>query len=146
MKKQPVSILLVLALCLGLTAAALASGETAEEAVGKPTSAEETVAEAAPEEEPAREEEPALIGESAPAEEAHAEETVGGSEPALDGDLPKCGDDLTYSMTVDGTLTISGTGPMYDNPVWPKPTRIKEVVIEDGVTGIGKALSSIVQI
>ncbi len=56
-----------------------------------------------------------------------------------------CGENLTWRLTPDGTLTISGTGQMYDygfsspnEPPW-KDNRIsiKTVIIEDGVTTIG---------
>lgn len=50
-----------------------------------------------------------------------------------------CGDNLTWKVE-GSTLTISGTGPMYDyseeNPApWPKTAY--EIYIEDGVTSIG---------
>ena len=51
-----------------------------------------------------------------------------------------CGDDLTWIMTSDGTLTISGTGMMYDysweSVPWNADT-VKTLIIEDGVTVIG---------
>lgn len=62
----------------------------------------------------------------------------------------KCGDNLTWSVSSDGTLTISGTGEMYNyknsvvnndirpNAPWKsletKPTRL---VLEEGITRIG---------
>lgn len=60
----------------------------------------------------------------------------------------KCGDNLTWSLSSDGTLTISGTGDMYDFGYneYPCPwrkyendlsTQITRVVIENGVTSIG---------
>ncbi len=62
------------------------------------------------------------------------------------------GDDHTWRLTTDGTLTIAGKGPMPDyyystygdgSVSWNAPWRsvgdsIKAVVIEDGVTSIGK--------
>lgn len=54
-----------------------------------------------------------------------------------------CGADLTWTLTDDGLLTISGTGPM-DNYIpsdapspWDNDTRIVSIVIEEGVTSIG---------
>ena len=56
-----------------------------------------------------------------------------------------CGENLTWSYS-GYTLTISGTGPMYDfqdsAPPWSKfsalfPGDIKKVIISDGVTSIG---------
>ena len=49
-----------------------------------------------------------------------------------------CGDNLTWTLTSDGTLTISGTGEMTSSP-WRDSYSdvIKSVIIEDGVTSIG---------
>ena len=55
----------------------------------------------------------------------------------------KCGDNVTYSFDSDtGTLTISGTGDMYDYSsfdasVFYNNQNIKVVIIEKGVTSIG---------
>lgn len=51
-------------------------------------------------------------------------------------------DSLTWTLTADGTLTISGTGAMKDyytndSPATQKKDNVKKVVIEDGVTSIG---------
>ena len=56
-------------------------------------------------------------------------------------DEQKCGDNVTWDLT-DGTLTISGTGAMYDyedgtSPWYNKRSDITEVVIENGVGTIG---------
>ena len=53
-----------------------------------------------------------------------------------------CGDNLTWQLTPDGVLTISGTGAMFDYTSTTQPwnsykTTIKMVVIKDGVTLIG---------
>ena len=64
-------------------------------------------------------------------------------EPPLSG---SCGANVSYNITSDGTLTISGTGDMadytYDNDSSDCPWHnvrfcIKNVVIEEGVTHIG---------
>lgn len=48
------------------------------------------------------------------------------------------GDNLTWTLTDDGTLTISGTGEMdYNTPWYPYRDNIKTVLIEQGVTSIG---------
>lgn len=58
-------------------------------------------------------------------------------------DSGKCGDDLTWTLTKDGTLTISGTGGMYDyswgseQPWFAADIRIWSIVIMPGVTRIG---------
>jgi len=65
-------------------------------------------------------------------------------------DSGKCGDDLTWEIDSEGTLTISGTGEMYDNyttndsKYWSdsniaKKSDIKTVIINDGVTSVGSA-------
>ena len=56
-----------------------------------------------------------------------------------------CGDNLTWTLDNEGTLTISGTGAMTDYSALPNSsipwasnkTAIKNVVIPDGVTSIG---------
>ena len=53
-----------------------------------------------------------------------------------------CGENLTWILTEDGVLTISGTGKMPDYHIGVAPwysyrDNIKTVVIEDGVTNIG---------
>lgn len=56
-----------------------------------------------------------------------------------------CGDNLTWALTEDGTMTISGTGDMWgyyeveDKTFFENPHRkeIKKVIIEEGVTGMG---------
>ena len=53
-----------------------------------------------------------------------------------------CGDNLNWTLGEDGTLTISGTGRMYDYPTGPTPwqdeaSTIRRVVVEQGVTYIG---------
>ena len=57
-----------------------------------------------------------------------------------------CGDNVTWKLTSDGTLTISGTGDMKDYgdnygmsvaPWYVGSSQVKTVIIEDGVTSIG---------
>ena len=50
-------------------------------------------------------------------------------------------DNLTWTLTADGTLTISGTGAMKEygagsSPAAQKKDSVKKVVIEDGITNI----------
>ena len=53
-------------------------------------------------------------------------------------DSGTCGDNLTWTLDDIGTLTISGTGDMYDEPSWTfLKSDVYEVIIEDGVTSIG---------
>ena len=63
------------------------------------------------------------------------------------GETPSnlCGESVTWNLDEDGTLTISGTGAMYDYsatdleyaPWYEQKSSVQRVVIEDGVTTIG---------
>ena len=85
---------------------------------------------------------------------AATEPTEETTEPALDlfaedgnviasGTCGAQGENLTWVLTEDGTLTISGSGKMQDYsdssvaPWYTKRTKILSVVVEDGVTSIG---------
>ena len=51
-------------------------------------------------------------------------------------------DNLTWTLTADGTMTISGSGAMQgyrlsDSPATQKEDSVKKVVIENGITSIG---------
>ena len=49
-----------------------------------------------------------------------------------------CGANLTWVLTDDGTLTVSGTGKMDNNTMWKSnQAAIVTVVLQRGVTGIG---------
>ncbi len=50
-----------------------------------------------------------------------------------------CGENLTWTLTDEGLLTISGTGEMtdYSYTVGPWENGLQQIVIEDGVTTIG---------
>jgi len=75
------------------------------------------------------------------------------AHPIDTADLPKenavdssgtCGENLTWTLDIRGTMTISGTGAMEnygDNtPSWNKiEHRIKCLIVEDGVTHIGSS-------
>ena len=57
-------------------------------------------------------------------------------------DSGSCGENVTWTLTADGTLTISGTGTMTDyansgSPWYSCRGAIKSVVIQQGVTSIG---------
>ena len=50
-----------------------------------------------------------------------------------------CGANLTWELSCDSVLTISGTGAMVDNPSWsPYVSLIKAVIIPEGLTIIGR--------
>ena len=50
-----------------------------------------------------------------------------------------CGDDVTWVLTDDGILTISGTGPMWGSGWSDYRDDITAVIIESGVTSIGRS-------
>ena len=58
----------------------------------------------------------------------------------------KCGDDATFVLTSDGTLTISGSGKIYDNVdpysyEWlSNRSKITKLVIEDGIENVPKQM------
>ena len=58
-------------------------------------------------------------------------------------DSDKWGDDIIWTLDDAGTLTISGTGEMWDNETAPfnanhwHSGRVKKLVVEEGVTAIG---------
>ena len=73
----------------------------------------------------------------------YAKWTAGG-DCGAEGD----GSNLTWQLDSDGTLTISGTGKMADYRIIDVPwenqrERIKKIVIENGVTSIGKVAFAI---
>ena len=61
------------------------------------------------------------------------------ADVVLDG---KCGENATWMLTDDGTLSISGEGEMYDydmekSPWYTSRLAVCKIVIEDGITKIG---------
>lgn len=57
-------------------------------------------------------------------------------------DSGNCGDNLTWTLDSEGTLTISGTGTIDDAPWKSVSDDVKQVVIENGVSGIGESAFS----
>ncbi|MCD8383678.1 MAG: fibronectin type III domain-containing protein, partial [Clostridiales bacterium] len=166
------ALLLALALALTLTALpgyalAVETGETAEETVSEEVVSEEVVAEETAETETADEEavaeEPAeteTAAEAVAVEEAAAEETTADEVETVTEESTtaasttlgsgKCGSNVTWTLTSDGTLTISGSGAMYgysefDAPWWEVDDDdfyaygdVTKIVVKSGVTTIGK--------
>ena len=52
-------------------------------------------------------------------------------------DSGKCGENLTWELDVEGTLTISGFGDMYDKPDIGSKDSIKRIKLKEGITSIG---------
>ena len=71
--------------------------------------------------------------------------TVEGFETDIKNDYKKnyCGENVTYSIDENGTLTISGKGDMFksmgffEKDDYQFANKIKNVVVEEGVTGVG---------
>ena len=61
-----------------------------------------------------------------------------------DGSSGMCGDNLTWTLDEEGTLTIFGTGTMadWDDSMWKHDTSIVAAVIEEGVTDVGNSAFS----
>ena len=71
----------------------------------------------------------------------YPESPISYGEPATATGSGSCGENATWTLTADGTLTISGTGPMnsvYETSLWSGLNMyIKKVVIQDGISSIG---------
>lgn len=58
------------------------------------------------------------------------------------GTFGEDGDNLTWSLSSNGTLTINGTGEMgYQTPWMSYRDSIKSLVVEEGVTTVGRCSS-----
>lgn len=68
---------------------------------------------------------------------------VGAAQPDVKPMQGTCGDDLTWVLDDDGTLTITGSGDMWDfsygdEPLWMTyADRITGLVLEEGITSVG---------
>nr|MBQ8244403.1 leucine-rich repeat domain-containing protein [Oscillospiraceae bacterium] len=172
MLRRMMSLLLALVMVFGMVpTAALATEETTPETVAETTEVvvETTEAEAETTEAPEETTEPAVETteaeeetQAAVVETTEAEETTPATEETeltLEAQMEaamalaraatsgSCGDALTWSIA-EGTLTISGTGDMYDystdnlTSLEDSPWRLSEapftaIVMEEGITSIG---------
>lgn len=117
----------LLAVCLLLTL--LPTGAAAEKAAASPA------------EELTQEQEPDLAAQDAAEAQVMPLATVTVPEEGVSG---QCGDNLFWSLNETGTLTISGTGAMYDYtektaPWYPYTSAgyVRELVLSDDITHIG---------
>ena len=74
--------------------------------------------------------------------QAYPESPINYGAPATATGSGTCGDNATWTLTADGTLTISGSGPIRNTvdgeTLWPGLNMyIKKVVIQQGITAIG---------
>ena len=150
--KKLLALLMAVAVTFQLVTPVFADTEGTEETTAPTEAVVETEAptEAPTEETAAPTEETSAPTEATEETEEATEETV--EDIALfadDGDMiasgecGKNGDNLTWVLTVDGTLTISGSGEMknytgYSDVLWySERDKILSVVVEPGVTRIG---------
>ena len=110
--------------------------ETADAAEKSETAKEDVTGAKAGEADGNHAEEPAAERLRAP-----ADEPVGSAEIVDSG---TCDDGLSWTLTADGTLTVSGNGAMRDNmsprPPWKDfAAKVKHIVIENGVTKVGQS-------
>ncbi len=148
MAKRALCLLLALATVFSLAAPALAEGEAVteeevvtEEPVEEPEVTEGPVVTEEPvevTEEPTVTEEPVEVTEEpVVTEEPEEVPAEPGAEPETAATFGTCGDGVTWTLTDDGTLTISGNGAINDKAFrWRDD--IKTVIIENGVTSIGE--------
>ena len=137
--KKLLALLLALMMCISLLPAAYAEGgpgDEEEQGMIQPVSGTEPGEE--PEPEPEIAETP---GEIRPADEAEPEAQVPeGDEIQAEVSSGQCGDDLTWTLDENGTLTISGKGDMWNfswGGPWSSGRSVTAAVIEPGVTSIG---------
>ena len=144
MRKKFMSAILAAAMACSMTVPAMAEDiEVIDtEETGGYAEADETTAldDSYMEEEELSEEGFVQIG-SDPSQEATADEIV----TVASISSGTCGENLTWILDEEGTLTISGSGDMEtyesasDVPWYSLGDDIKKIVIEEGVTGIGEA-------
>ena len=157
--KKLLALLMAVAVTFQLVTPVFADTEGTEEATAPTEAVVETKA---PTEAPAEETTAPTEETTAPTEETSApteatEETEEATEETVEdialfadngdmiasGECGKNGDNLTWVLTVDGTLTISGSGEMENYtdssvaPWYSNRTKILSVVVELGVTSVG---------
>ncbi len=139
MKKRVLSMLLALVMTFGLCVPVFAAGDEFEAEPAAPVEAPAAPTEAVPAEEP-------MPVAAKPADEPEAAAVT----EVASGTCGAQGENVKWTLTDDGTLTIYGTGAMRDyeydyyygdcesrpweDYIW---TDIKRIIIQDGVTSIG---------
>ncbi len=92
---------------------------------------------------------PDIPAEPAPSEQEETSEALRSEEDgsgleSMQAQSENCGDNLTWTLSDTGVLTISGTGAMFDYappslvPWFENENDIRTLVVENGVTYIGK--------
>jgi len=143
MERKILSLLLALLMCLSLALPAMASGEPETDTDAAPAAeAEETAAEA---EETAAEMPGEDGAEPAPAADGASEGTLGDNLTwtlSDDGVLTIPGGVTDYGITwslADGVLTLEGEGWLSPDTAWSGyADNVKSIVIGEGITDIGQ--------
>ena len=150
--KKLQALLMAVAVTFQLVTPVFADTEGTEEATAPTEAVVETKAptEAPAEETTAPTEETSAPTEATEETEEATEETVedialfaDDGDVIASGECSKNGDNLTWVLTGDGTLTISGSGEMKDYrsyspaPWYSNRTKILSVVVEPGATSVG---------
>lgn len=151
MRKQITSLLMALLMLLTLLPTAAWAEDTAADdqpvpAIADPAAPEEPDTPEEPDA-PADPVQPSPPGNDlaeAPADDTTDEETPADGETAQNSTVAsgECGDNLAWTLDDQGTLTVSGTGPIpsYDyrsTPWYDYRNQVTAVIIENGVTAIG---------
>ncbi len=160
--KRVFSILMALAMCLSLIGGVWASEAPEDAAPAAPDTQEPADSDAPADAEPPEDsEDPAEDEEPDDGEENQTGDPSDDDVPAVSdeedvedddgwGFQDACGENLTWTLSEDGVLTVSGEGEMYDVdwgflfsddidlPWASDSSSIESVVIEEGVTSIGE--------
>ena len=151
MRKQITSLLLSLLMLLTLLPTAAWAEDTAADdqpvpAIADPAAPEEPDTPEEPDApaDPVQPSPPGNDPAEAPADDTTDEETPADGETAQNSTVAsgECGDNLAWTLDDQGTLTVSGTGPIpsYDyrsTPWYDYRNQVTAVIIENGVTTIG---------
>ena len=151
MRKQITSLLLSLLMLLTLLPTAAWAEDTAADdqpvpAIADPAAPEEPDTPEEPDApaDPVQPSPPGNDPAEAPADDTTDEETPADGETAQNSTVAsgECGDNLAWTLDDQGTLTVSGTGPIpsYDyrsTPWYDYRNQVTAVIIENGVTAIG---------
>ena len=136
-RKRLTALLLALAMCLSILPANVLAVELGSE--GEATEVVESKDSGEPVEgEPIEAEEPQATEQEETVQEPEKDE----SPSTMAATSGRCGKNVTWKLDSKGTLTISGTGEMYDyfavaSPWEPHIFKIKAIDIKEGVTKIG---------
>ncbi len=151
MRKQITSLLMALLMLLTLLPTAAWAENTAADdqpvpAIADPAAPEEPDTPEEPDApaDPVQPSPPGNDPAEAPADDTTDEETPADGETAQNSTVAsgECGDNLAWTLDDQGTLTVSGTGPIpsYDyrsTPWYDYRNQVTAVIIENGVTAIG---------